>query len=279
MRELQITQTITNRESRAVETYLHELSRLNPVSTEEEVTLAKRIREGDQAALDRLVKTNLRFVVSVAKKYQRQGMPLCDLISEGNLGLIKAAKKFDETRGFKFISFAVWWIRQSILAALTENSRMIRLPMNKIHDISKINKAIAAVEQETLRKPSAEQIAEHLAISPEKVNDALSVSAWISSLDAPFGDEDEYSSYDQLYEKDNCTDGALVAEDASLEIKLLLSRLNERERSVIDLSFGLSGNEEASSADIARHLGLTGERVRQIRNQALHKLRNTKKIK
>lgn len=278
MRELQITQTITNRESRAVETYLHELSRLNPLSTEEEVTLAKRIREGDQAALDRLVKTNLRFVVSVAKKYQRQGMPLCDLISEGNLGLIKAAKKFDETRGFKFISFAVWWIRQSILAALTENSRMIRLPMNKIHDISKINKAIAAVEQETLRKPSAEQIAEYLATSPEKVNDALSVAAWISSLDAPYGDEDEYSLHEQLFEKDNCTDGALVAEDASLEIKLLLSRLNERERSVIDLSFGLSGNEEATSADIARHLGLTGERVRQIRNQALHKLRNTKKI-
>jgi RNA polymerase primary sigma factor len=276
MRELQITQTITNRETRAVETYLHELGKLNLISTEEEVTLAKQVRQGDKAALDRLVKTNLRFVVSVAKRYQHQGMPLCDLISEGNLGLIKAAKKFDETRGFKFISFAVWWIRQSILAALTENSRMIRLPMNKIHDISKINKAMAVVEQETLRKPSAEQVAEYLDMSPEKVNEALYVAPWITSLDKPFGDGDEYSPYERLYEKDNRTDGALMAEDASLEISMLLSRLSERERSVIDMSFGLSGDGEVPAAEIARCLGLSRERVRQILNEALYKLRNIK---
>ncbi|UOE51002.1 sigma-70 family RNA polymerase sigma factor [Mucilaginibacter sp. SMC90] len=278
MRDLNITQNITNKESRAVEAYLGELGRLRLISADEEIDLAKRIRQGDHAALDRLVQANLRFVVSVAKKYQHQGIPLSDLISEGNLGLIQAARKFDETRGFKFISYAVWWIRQSILAALTEHSRMIRLPMNKINDISKLNKAVAEMEQELCHRPSAAQLAGFLRMTTEKVDGILAAAPRVSSLDNPFGEDDDYSPYDRLCLHGEPTDGALMAEDAQLEIRLILQKLNERERSVIDMSFGLTGGSEIPPEDIAVRLGLTRERVRQIRKAAIRKLRNSKQI-
>jgi RNA polymerase primary sigma factor len=276
IRDLNITQNNTNKETKAVETYLGELGRLRLISPEEEAALARRIKQGDHAALDRLVQANLRFVVSVAKKYQHQGMPLSDLISEGNLGLIQAARKFDETRGFKFISYAVWWIRQSILAALTEHSRMIRLPMNKVNDISKVNKAVAVLEQELYHRPSAEQVAGFLQMSIEKVDGILAAAPKVSSLDAPFGEEDDYSPYDRLNMHGEPTDGSLMAEDAQLEIWLTLQNLNERERSVIDMSFGLTSGTEIPPEDIAASLGLTRERVRQIRKAAIQKLRNRK---
>ena len=196
MRNLQITQTITNRENTSVEMYFSEIGKEPMVSAQEEVILAQKIRQGDRAALDKLTKANLRFVVSVAKKYQHQGLPLPDLINEGNLGLIKAAERFDETRGFKFISFAVWWIRQSIMSAITENARLIRLPMNKVGEITKINKALAVIEQETLREPTSEQVAAHLEMHEYKVKEALYYAPWTTSYDAPYGDEDDFSLLD-----------------------------------------------------------------------------------
>lgn len=277
MREFQISQSITNRDTRSVETYLNEVGKLSLIGIEEEVLLAGLIRQGDEAALQRLVKTNLRFVVSVAKKYQNQGMSLSDLISEGNLGLIKAAQKYDETRGFKFISYAVWWIRQSIMSALTDHMRLVRLPMNKVNDLSKIYQATAVLEQELLRKPSSEQLAEYLDMSVDKVNDALMSAARVKSLDAPLGDEDDYSLYDALCDPANYTDEALMAEDATREVGIMLSTLSERERTVLSLSFGLSGMGELLAEDIADQLGITTERVRQIRKAALLKLRNAKK--
>lgn len=276
MREFNITQNITNKETKVVDTYLGELGKLCLISADEEAALAKRIKQGDHAALNRLVQANLRFVVSVAKKYQHQGMPLSDLISEGNLGLLQAARKFDETRGFKFISYAVWWIRQSILAALTEHSRMIRLPMNKINDISKVNKAVAAMEQELYYRPSAEQLAGFLHMTVEKVDGILAAAPKVSSLDAPFGEDDDYSRYDRLDMHGEPTDEALMAEDAMIEIRLILQNLNEREQSVINMLFGLTGGVEIPPEDIAVRLGLTRERVRQIRKAALQKLRNRK---
>lgn len=278
IRDLNITQNITNKESRSVETYLGELGKTRLISPEEEVGLAGRIRQGDLAALNRLVQANLRFVVSVAKKYQHQGMPLSDLISEGNLGLIEAAKKFDETRGFKFISYAVWWIRQSILAALTEHSRMIRLPMNKVNDISKVNKAVAQMEQELYHRPSAGQLAGFLGMTVEQIDGILAAAPRVSSLDTPFGEDDDYSAYDRLCAPGEATDGTLMAEDAQLEIRLMLQNLNERERSVIAMSFGLTGGNEIPPEEIAASLGLTRERVRQIRKTAIQKLRDRTQI-
>ncbi|HVW94372.1 MAG TPA: RNA polymerase sigma factor RpoD/SigA [Mucilaginibacter sp.] len=274
MRNLQITSAITNRETAAVELYFSDISKMDMVSPQEEVELAQKIRQGDQAALDKLVRANLRFVVSVAKKYQYQGLPLSDLINEGNLGLIKAAGRFDETRGFKFISFAVWWIRQSILSAITENARLIRLPMNKVGEITRINKAAIAIEQRTLREPTQEQIAEHLEMNLDKVRDALSCAPWTSSFDASL-DEDGYSLLDSLQSETAPTDEALLLESETLEVRTLLSGLSVKERNIIEMTYGLNGGREMSPIDISKEIGMSSERVRQIRNIALGKLRES----
>jgi RNA polymerase primary sigma factor len=273
MRNLQITASITNRAEESLEAYLNELGKLDLITAQEEIVLAQKIRQGDQAALDNLVKSNLRFVVSVAKKYQHQGLPLSDLINEGNLGLIKAAGRFDETRGFKFISFAVWWIRQSIMAAVQENARLIRLPLNRVGEITKINKALAIIEQETLREPSSEQIAEYLETTEQKVKDALFYAPWTTSLDAPFGGEDEYSLLDSIASDATATDDALMAESFGMEVKWLLSQLSERERKIVELTYGMTGGLEMSPSDISPLIGMSIESVRQIRNKALEKLR------
>ena len=273
MRNLQITQTITNRENTSVELYFSEIGKEPMITAQEEVILAQKIRQGDRAALDKLTKANLRFVVSVAKKYQYQGLPLSDLINEGNLGLIKAAQRFDETRGFKFISFAVWWIRQSIMSAITENARLIRLPMNKVGEITKINKALAVIEQETLREPTSEQVAAHLDMHEYKVKEALYYAPWTTSYDAPYGNDDDFSILDNVAIDFETTDHTLMAESFKLEMDHLLSRLSERERKIIELTYGLTGDLEMSPSDISPHVGLSTERVRQIRNDALQKLR------
>ena len=243
------------------------------ISTEEEVALAIKIRQGDKAALNKLCQANLRFVVSVAKKYQHQGLPLNDLINEGNLGLIKAAKRFDETRGFKFISFAVWWIRQSIMAAITENARMIRLPMNKVNEISKINKAMSAIEQSTLREPTEEQVAEHLGMEPQRVKDALQCAPWTNSYDAPLSEEENYSMVEKFASAEPETDHLVIAEAAPQEMAYLLAGLTEREKTIILFSYGFHTGWEMSPSDIAKHIDISAERVRQIRNEALKKLR------
>ncbi|MDN3548956.1 sigma-70 family RNA polymerase sigma factor [Mucilaginibacter aquaedulcis] len=275
MREVNITPSITDRSSRVLEYYLQDIGKMNLLQADEEITIARQIKLGDKAALDRLVKTNLRFVVSVAKKYQHYGLPLTDLISEGNLGLITAAQKFDETKGFKFISYAVWWIRQSILAALTEHARMIRLPMNKIHEINRVGKAALVVEQQVEFRPSADQIAEYLGIPVARVTDVLATPTWTDSLDSTLG-EDEFSAYDKLTDAEDRTDLQLMTEDATREVGLLLSCLDEKERVVIKMSFGIGGEAEIIPAEIARNMGLTKERIRQIRLSALSKLRNMK---
>ncbi|MGN6177612.1 MAG: sigma-70 family RNA polymerase sigma factor [Mucilaginibacter sp.] len=273
MRNLQITTAITNRETAAVEIYFNDISKTNMVSPQEEVELAQKIRQGDQAALDKLVKANLRFVVSVAKKYQFQGLPLSDLINEGNLGLIKAAQRFDETRGFKFISFAVWWIRQGIMAAITENARMIRLPMNKVNEITKINKALSAIEQETMREPTNEQVAEYLQMDKLRVKEALACAPWTASYDASLIEEDSYSALDRLASNAPKTDHLLMAESLDHEIAYLLSHLSERERKILRYTYGLDGGLEMSPVDISKKMGISSERVRQLRNMALDKLK------
>lgn len=278
MRNLQITSSITNRETAAVELYFTDISKMAMISPQQEVELANKIRQGDQAALDKLVRANLRFVVSVAKKYQFQGLPLSDLINEGNLGLIKAAQRFDETRGFKFISFAVWWIRQSILAAITENARLIRLPMNKVNEITKINRAVIAIEQDTMREASYEQISEFLEMDEVKIKEALLCAPWTSSYDAPLSDEDSYTVLEKLQCDLPETDHLLMKESFDLEIAALLSKLNERERTIIELTYGLTGGLEMSPMDISKEIGMSSERIRQIRNAALKKLRHRKEI-
>ena len=274
MRNLQITQAITNRESRSVETYFTEIGKVDMISAEEEVTLAQKIKQGDQAALERLTKANLRFVVSVAKKYQHQGLPLSDLINEGNLGLIKAAKRFDETRGFKFISFAVWWIRQSIMAAITENARMIRIPMNKVNEISKISKALSAIEQETLREPTHQQIADYLQIDQNKVKEALYCAPWTKSYDAPLSEEDTYSHLEKFSSNTPEPDHRLMTESFNIEMAHLLANLSEREKKIIQLTYGFESGLEMSPADISKQTGMTPERVRKIKNEALQKLKD-----
>jgi RNA polymerase primary sigma factor len=273
MRSLQITGAITNRETAAVERYFSDISKSDMISPQEEAELAGKIRQGDQAALDQLVRANLRFVVSVAKKYQYQGLPLSDLINEGNLGLITAAKKFDETRGFKFISFAVWWIRQNILAAITENARLIRLPMNKVHDITRINRAAAAIEQDTLREATQEQIAEYLNTDLAKVRDALHAAPWTYSYDLAV-DEDGYTMLEALPGSEPAPDTTLMAESQRQELKHLLSGLSERERLIIEMSYGIRGGREMLPGDISEVMDMSSERVRQIRNQALLKLKS-----
>jgi RNA polymerase primary sigma factor len=279
MRQLKITQSITNRESQSLDKYLHEIGKVDLISAEEEVILAQRIREGDQVALEKLTKTNLRFVVSVAKQYQNQGLTLGDLINEGNLGLIKAAKRFDETKGFKFISYAVWWIRQSILQAIAEQSRIVRLPLNQVGSLSKISKAFSKLEQEYEREPSPEELADILETTVDKVSDTLSNSGRHVSMDAPFVQGEENTLLDVLENSDPDTDSSLIDESLSEEIKRSLATLTEREREIIVLFFGLGSNHQLSLEEIGEKFSLTRERVRQIKDKALQRLRHTSRSK
>ncbi len=281
MRQLKITKSITNRESQSLEKYLQEIGKVDLLTPEEEVTLAKQIKEGDQEALEKLTKANLRFVVSVAKQYQNQGLSLSDLINEGNLGLIKAAQRFDETRGFKFISYAVWWIRQSILQALAEQSRIVRLPLNKVGSLNKINRAFSELEQEFEREPSPEELAELLDIATEEVETTLGVAARHVSMDAPFVDGEDNSLLDVL-ENGNTpkTDTALeYSESLRREIERSLNTLTERQCDVIKLYFGIGVEHPMSLEDIGEKFGLTRERVRQIKDKAINKLRSASRSK
>jgi RNA polymerase primary sigma factor len=278
MRQLKITRAITNRESASLDKYLHEIGRESMIDAEEEVRLAKLIRQGDQQALDKLTRANLRFVVSVAKQYQNQGLSLADLINEGNLGLIKAAKRFDETRGFKFISYAVWWIRQSILQALAEQSRIVRLPLNQVGSLSKIMKAFARLEQEYEREPSAEELAELLEMPIEKLSEAMKVSGKHVSMDAPLSQGEDSSLIDILENKDTPnTDVALIHESLQHEIERVLNTLAEREREIIKLFFGIGVPHGLSLDEIAAKFDLTRERVRQLKEKAIRKMRHKSK--
>jgi RNA polymerase primary sigma factor len=279
MRQLKITKSITNRESASLDKYLQEIGKEELITVEEEVELAQRIKKGDRAALEKLTRANLRFVVSVAKQYQNQGLSLPDLINEGNLGLIKAAEKFDETRGFKFISYAVWWIRQSILQALAEQSRIVRLPLNQVGSLNKINKAFSKFEQEYERQPTPEELAEALDLPKEKVSDTLRVSGRHVSVDAPFVDGEDNSLLDVLVNNDSPNaDNALINESLSREVNRALATLTERERDIIKLFFGIS-TQEMTLEEIGEKFGLTRERVRQIKEKAIRRLRHTSRSK
>lgn len=277
MRQLKITKSITNRESQSLEKYLQEIGKVDLITPEEEVQLAIRIKQGDQIALEKLTKANLRFVVSVAKQYQNQGLSLSDLINEGNLGLIKAAQRFDETRGFKFISYAVWWIRQSILQALAEQSRIVRLPLNKVGLSNKISKAYSQLEQEYEREPSTEELADILEIGTEEVETTLGVAARHVSVDAPFVDSEDNTLLDVLENPNSeATDSELSHYDSlRCEIERSLGTLTERQRDVIKLYFGIGVEHPMSLEDIGEKFSLTRERVRQIKDKAITKLRTT----
>ena len=265
MRQLKISKSITNRESASLEKYLQEIGKEEMLTAEEEVELAQRIRNGDQKALERLTRANLRFVVSVAKQYQNQGLTLSDLINEGNLGLLKAAERFDETRGFKFISYAVWWIRQSILQAISEQSRIVRLPLNQVGSVNKINREINKFEQENERRPSVDEIADHIDLPQDKIDEAMNISGRHVSVDAPFTNDEDSSLLDVLPNEDNpSTDMALVAESLKSEIQEALGILNERELTL---------------EEIGEKYGLSRERVRQIKEKAIRKLRTCTKHK
>ena len=273
MRQLKITKSITNRESASLDKYLQEIGREELVSPEEEVELAQRIRKGDQEALEKLTRANLRFVVSVAKQYQNQGLSLPDLINEGNLGLIKAAEKFDETRGFKFISYAVWWIRQSILQALAEQSRIVRLPLNQVGSLNKINKALGKFEQENERQPSTEELADMIDIPKDKIADTLRVSGRHVSVDAPFVEGEDNSLLDVLPNDDSpSADRGLTNESLGTEIERALQILTVREREIIKSFFGI-GCQEMTLEEIGERLDLTRERVRQRKEKAIRKLK------
>ena len=279
MRQLKITKSITNRESASLDKYLQEIGKEDLITVEEEVELAQRIKKGDQEALEKLTKANLRFVVSVAKQYQNQGLSLPDLINEGNLGLIKAAEKFDETRGFKFISYAVWWIRQSILQALAEQSRIVRLPLNQVGSLNKINKAFARFEQENERTPSPEELANALEVPKEKVSDTLRVAGRHVSVDAPFADGEDNSLLDVLVNTDSPNaDRGLINESLSTEVERALSTLTDREKDIIKYFFGI-GCQEMTLEEIGEKFGLTRERVRQIKEKAIRRLRHSSRSK
>ncbi len=281
MRQLKITKSITNRESQSLEKYLQEIGKVDLLTPEEEVDLAKRIKQGDQIALEKLTKANLRFVVSVAKQYQNQGLSLSDLINEGNLGLIKAAQRFDETRGFKFISYAVWWIRQSILQALAEQSRIVRLPLNKVGSLNKINKAFSELEQEYEREPTPDELALMLEITTDEVETTLGVAARHVSMDAPFVEGEDNSLLDVL--ENSTTPGTDTnleyRESLSREIERSLGTLTDRQSDVIRLYFGIGVEHPMSLEDIGDKFGLTRERVRQIKDKAINKLRSASKSK
>ncbi|MEO6189102.1 MAG: RNA polymerase sigma factor RpoD/SigA [Saprospiraceae bacterium] len=281
MRQLKITKSITNRESQSLEKYLQEIGKVDLLTPEEEVELAKQIKQGNQLSLEKLTKANLRFVVSVAKQYQNQGLSLSDLINEGNLGLIKAAQRFDETRGFKFISYAVWWIRQSILQALAEQSRIVRLPLNKVGSLNKINRAFSELEQKFEREPSPEELATLLEIPTEEVETTLGVAARHVSMDAPFVDGEDNSLLDVLENNTTpATDSSLeFKESLRREIERALGTLTDRQADVIKLYFGLGIEHPESLEDIGDKFGLTRERVRQIKDKAINKLRSTTRSK
>ena len=273
MRQLKITKSITNRESASLDKYLQEIGREELISVQEEVELAQRIRKGDRKALDKLTRANLRFVVSVAKQYQNQGLSLPDLINEGNLGLIRAAQKFDETRGFKFISYAVWWIRQSILQALAEQSRIVRLPLNQVGSLNKINKELSRFEQEHERRPSAEELAERLDLAADKVADTLKVSGRHISVDAPFVDGEDNSLLDVLVNDDSpMADTRLNQESLAKEVNRALQQLGDRERDILKMFFGI-GCQEMTLEEIGAKFDLTRERVRQIKEKAIRRLK------
>ena len=277
MRQLKITKSITNRESEALDKYLQEIGKEEMISVEEEVELAQRIRKGDEKALERLTRANLRFVVSVAKQYQNQGLSLPDLINEGNMGLIKAAEKFDETRGFKFISYAVWWIRQSILQAIAEQSRIVRLPLNQVGSVNKINKILNKFEQENERRPSLEEISEAIDLPEDKIDEAMSINGRHVSVDAPFVEGEDNSLLDVLVNDDApMADRTLVVESLKSEINNALKTLNERERNIIEAFYGIN-SPEMTLEEIGTKFGLTRERVRQIREKAIRRLRTCTK--
>ena len=274
MRQLKITKSITNREGESLDKYLQEISKEGLLTVEEEVELAARVRKGDQKALETLTRANLRFVVSVAKQYQNQGLSLPDLINEGNLGLIKAAERFDETRGFKFISYAVWWIRQSILQAIAEQSRIVRLPLNQVSSVNKISQVLSRFEQENERRPSVDEISEQVDLPLEKIDEALSINGKHVSVDAPFADGEDSSLLDVLVNDNSpSADKQLVLESLRQEIQKALSCLNERERMIIEAYFGIE-QPEMTLEEIGTKYGLTRERVRQIKEKAIRRLRN-----
>jgi RNA polymerase primary sigma factor len=280
MRQLKITKQVTNRETASLDKYLQEIGKVELITAEEEVELARRIRQGDQAALEKLTKANLRFVVSVSKQYQNQGLSLPDLINEGNLGLIKAAQRFDETRGFKFISYAVWWIRQSILQALAEQSRILRLPLNKIGSINKINKAFSKLEQEFEREPSAEEIAELLELTENDVKESMKNSGRHISMDAPLVQGEESNMYDVLRSNDSPSpEAGLINDSLRKEIDRALSTLTSREADVIKYYFGLNGEHAMTLEEIGEKFDLTRERVRQIKEKAIRRLKQTSRSK
>src|SRR5690606_34945514 len=280
MRQLKITKQVTNRETASLDKYLQEIGKVDLITAEKEVELAQRIKAGDKIALEELTKANLRFVVSVAKQYQNQGLSLPDLINEGNLGLIKAAQRFDETRGFKFISYAVWWIRQSILQALAEQSRIVRLPLNKIGSINKINKAYATLEQEHERAPSAEEISELLDMSESDVKESMKNSGRHVSMDAPLVEGEDSNLYDVLNTGESPSpDGTLMTESLRIEIERALQTLTPREADLIRLYFGLNGAHPMTLEEIGETFDLTRERVRQIKEKAIRRLKHTSRSK
>jgi RNA polymerase primary sigma factor len=275
MRQLKITKQVTNRETLSLDKYLHEIGKVELLSPEKEVELAKRIRKGDREAFEQLIKSNLRFVVSVAKQYQNQGLSLPDLINEGNLGLIKAAQRFDETRGFKFISYAVWWIRQSILQSLAEQARIVRLPLNKIGSINKINKTFNQLEQEFQREPTIKEISEMLELTPEVIEESMKASGHHLSMDAPLRDDEANNMYDVLLNIDTPSpDRGLLNSSLQKEIERSLATLGERESEIIRYYFGLNGTRQHTLEEIGEVFGLTRERVRQIKEKAIKKLKN-----
>ena len=277
MRQLKITNSITSRGSQSLEDYLNDISKQPLLTAEEEVKLAQRIRNDDREALERLVCANLRFVVSVAKQYQNQGLTLPDLINEGNIGLIKAAEKYDETRGFKFISYAVWWIRQSILQALAEQSRMVRLPLNQVSAVSRINKLIMKFEQEHERKPSAYELSELIDETPEKIRDSLRANGRPMSINAPLGEGDDSTLLEVISDENTPqADRGMIDKSLATEIERMLDTLDEREKTIVEMCFGIN-NREMTLEEISEKFGLSRERVRQIREKALLKLRHSNK--
>ncbi|MBX2945415.1 MAG: RNA polymerase sigma factor RpoD/SigA [Cyclobacteriaceae bacterium] len=280
MRQLKISKQITNRESQSLDKYLQEIGKVDLLTPDEEVDLAKRIKAGDQIALEKLTKANLRFVVSVAKQYQNQGLSLGDLINEGNLGLIKAAQRFDETRGFKFISYAVWWIRQSILQALAEQSRIVRLPLNRVGSLNKISKTFSELEQKYEREPSPEELAEVLDVTTAEVVDTMKISGRHVSMDAPFVQGEENSLLDVLEnDSEETPDSGLMNDSLRKEVQRALSTLTQREADVITLYFGLNGEHAMTLEEIGEKFNLTRERVRQIKEKAIRRLRHTSRSK
>jgi len=277
MRQLKISESITNRETASLNQYLSDIAKIPMVTAQEEVTLTQKIKAGDQAALERLTTANLRFVVSVAKQYQSSGLTLGDLINEGNVGLVKAAKRFDETKGFKFISYAVWWIRQSILSAIGEQSRMVRLPLNQVGDLSKIAKAASKLEQVYERQPTPEELADDLELTVEKITSSLANSAKHLSYDSPFSNEEDNTLLDVLQSAEPGTDKQMINESLSIEISESMRVLSEKERDVVELFFGLKNQHAHSLEEIGEKYDLTRERVRQIKDKALLRLRSNSK--